>query len=186
MGWKCDNCSHMNSYRDKYCSSCQSQMSQAEINKIVSEEIRLQQMKIIKLPLQTWLLLLKCLDYCVEKRKQINIAATIALLAIIIANLALLKDFSMSNLWEKSDLEYKLYLVQNTRHKDIVYELGKAVLKTLENLGGDKLSAIVENLNWALKDKDIRHLHIKKANPIKIKVLEEKLWKVFYKLQPLY
>ena len=92
----------------------------------------------------------------------------------------------MSNLWEKSDLEYKLYLVQNTRHKDIVYELGKAVLKTLEKLGEDKLSAIVENLYRALRDKDIRHLHIKKANPIKIKVLEEKLWKVFYKVQPLY
>ena len=44
---------------------------------------------------------------------------------------------------------------------------------------------IVENLYRALRDKDTRHLHIK-ANPIKIKVLEEILWKVFYKVQPLY
>lgn len=185
MGWQCEKCLNMNSYRNKSCKICQCQISQAEIKKIVSEEIRLQQKKIIKLPLQIWLLLLKCLDYCIERRKYINIAAGLVLTAAIVANFALLKEFNMSNIWEKSRVVHKLYIVQNTKHKDITYEFSKAVLKTLDKLKADKQGVIMDNLHRAFKDKEIRDIHIKKADQIKIRLLEEKLWKAIYKIQPL-
>ncbi|NLZ53122.1 MAG: hypothetical protein GX892_08245 [Thermoanaerobacteraceae bacterium] len=185
MGWQCENCLNMNSYRNKSCKICQSRISQAEIKKIISEEIRLQQKKIITLPLKSWLLLVKCLDYCIEKRKYINIAAGLVLIAAIVANFALLKEFNMSNVWEKSRVEHKRYIVQNTKHKNIRYEFNKAVSKALETLKTDKQMAIMDNLHRALKDKEIRDIHIKKADPIKIRVLEEKLWKAIYKIQPL-
>ncbi|HHV17459.1 MAG TPA: hypothetical protein GXZ27_01160 [Thermoanaerobacterales bacterium] len=186
MGWQCKECLNINNYREKSCVNCQSPISETEVKKIVSEEIRLQQKKILKLPLKSWLWTVKYLDLCIERRKYINIATGLILAVAIATNFAFLKDFNISSIWEKSAIEYKRDIFKNAKHKNIAYELNKKASQTLETLKTNKQGIITDNLHLAFKDKEIREIHVKKIDPVKTKLLEEKLWKAIYKIQPLF
>ena len=120
------------------------------------------------------------------RRKYINIATGLILAVIIATNFAFLKDFNISSIWEKSAIEYKRDIFKNAKHKNIAYELNKKASQTLETLKTNKQGIITDNLHLAFKDKEIREIHVKKIDPVKTKLLEEKLWKAIYKIQPLF
>lgn len=177
MGWQCKNCLKVNSYRNRSCEVCQSPISRGEIEKVVLEEIRIQREKIFKFPLQSGRWLLKALDFCVERKKLFNIATGLILIVAIASNTALLKDVSISNTWEKAAMEEKLYILLPPKDIRRDYERGKTIFMNLATIRGDKPETIADNLHRAYKGKVIRDIHVKKPSPIKIKLMEEKLWK---------
>lgn len=197
MGWICKECSQETSYRYSTCINCKTPISKHEIKCVVSQEIKIQKIKIKDKQLKNLLWISKSTDLILARGKKIKLVFTILLLGMIAIRILIPQNFDIAkynqlalnrisiktkvltedflNMKEKKQLQFRENFAKKLKQEILVVK-GEIVTRKVQEAYSD---IFANGFNIG------RIQNIKKKSIIfnKGKVLEEKLWKALWIIQ---